>query len=644
MVFSGGRQPEAPRCISTWRNPPTRAQIGAATSTISPSSGPRSDASLPGGVCGGDLTAATWIRILVVLRLRRLSGRLIVQRSDGSRTLWFVGGRVVHMASTLPRESLERTLVGSGAVAKAQIKWLRDRMGEGDDLGQSLVMLGALDAEKMAEHERFRSCMGVIAGVRESGASWRFEASPRIVANNVHPDLFSPFEPLSVLLESSRQRVDITQVLTSFSQDGGGKLQASADLYECFELLEVPGELHALPAVLRESESFEDFVRRMKVPVAPLAQLLWVLDAARVLERSGRPAAPCPIERDLLKAWNSSPVTLPLISVDMSADSGTSRTGAKSKAGARKRAAGAKRSAAGAGVSSSTERSSSRATGSTSVGRTRKPSRTRPTRTRERSGRGRASRSAVIRMVEGDHEHRLGRGPFGFLGVPEDADDETIARAASMLGRRWREAEQDDSLPDEARTKARELHSGVSLAKKLISDAAKRDAYLLRRDTTGALFITASGLKEGPTPAPRVAAASGAKASPGGGGNPLLDRAYACMSKNDFRSAVGLLKQAREQDPSSPKVFAALGWATWNDGGAAAADDAEDYLRLALTFDPRSIEALTYLVKVYMAQERYDNARPLARMLMRLDSDSSWAKRTLAEIDARSEKANGTAS
>ena len=47
---------------------------------------------------------------------------------------------------------------------------------------------------------------------------------------------------------------------------------------------------------------------------------------------------------------------------------------------------------------------------------------------------------------------------------------------------------------------------------------------------------------------------------------------------------------------------------------------------------------------MYMAQERYDNARPLVRMLVRLDSDSSWAKRTLAEIDARADNANGTAS
>jgi tetratricopeptide (TPR) repeat protein len=247
-------------------------------------------------------------------------------------------------------------------------------------------------------------------------------------------------------------------------------------------------------------------------------------------------------------------------------------------------------------------------------------------------------------MVEGDHEHRIGRGPFAFLGVPEDADDETIARAASTLARRWRQAEQDDSLPDAARTKAGELHAGVSIAKKLISDAEKREVYLLRRDTTGELFITATGLKEGPALPSRAASARESRGRSSGSGNKLLDRAHVFMAKNDFRSAVALLKQAREQDPSSPQVFAALGWATWNDGGASAAEDAEDYLRLALTFDARSIEALTYLVKVYMAQSRFDNARPLVRMLIRLDSDSSWAKRTLSEIDARLETANGNPS
>ena len=650
MVVCDAKEGSNASVWCAWKASLLGLPIGAVTSTISPNVGPRSAASLPGGFCEGDLTPAKWIRILVLLRLRALSGRLIVQRSDGSRTLAIIGGQVVHMRSSLPRESMERTLVGSGAVTKDQIKWLRERMSDGDDLGQSLMMLGALNAEKMREHENFRICMGVIAGVRESGASWRFEASPHLSAQSVHPDLFSTFEPLSVLLDSSRQRVDINQVLMSLSQDGRGQLLPGPDFDECFRLLDVPAELQSLASTLRESQTFEELFRRMKVPVAPLAQLLWLLDSAGVLKRAGgSEKSACPIEQALLKAWNAPAIELPLQSLVAPT---TSRTATKSKSPARKRATGGGR-AGSTGMRSSTvsstsgsERASSRAaaaSGGSSGSRLRKAPRTRTNRTRDRT-RSRASRPAVLRMVEGDHEHRMGRGPFVFLGVPEDADDETVARAASTLAKRWRQAEQDDSLPDEARTKAGELYAGVSIAKKLISDAEKRESYLIRRDTTGALFITASGLKEGPVPTSRAKAAKEAHARSSRNENGLLERAHICMAKSDFRTAVALLKQAREQDPSSPRVFAALGWATWSEGGANAAEDAEDYLRLALTFDARSIEALTYLVKVYITQSRLDNARPLLRMLVRLDPDSSWAKRTLAELDARSENANGNAS
>jgi tetratricopeptide (TPR) repeat protein len=256
-------------------------------------------------------------------------------------------------------------------------------------------------------------------------------------------------------------------------------------------------------------------------------------------------------------------------------------------------------------------------------------------------------------MVDGDHEHRIGRGPYAYLGVLEDADDETISRAASTLARRWRQAEQDDTLPEATRTKARELHAGVALAQKIIGSQKNREAYNRRRESTGELFITATGLKEGP---PRNTAASSSKSRGGKsrrgtsrsssaqGNASLIERARKLMADGEFRGAVSLLKQAREADPSSPEVFAALGWATWKVGGERAAEDAEDYLRLALTFDARSTEALTSLGKLYLSQSRTDHARAVLKMLVRLDPDSVWAKRKLAEVDTAAANDSGTTS
>ena len=619
---------------------PENWPIGAATSRLSTTSSPRRQSPLPGGSCAGDLTAASWIRLLVVLRLRQLSGRLIVEQADGMRALALIGGRPVHMTSTLPRETIAQTLQSSGAAAKDKIRWLSQRLSEGEDLEQSLVMLGAMTPENVIEHRRYRMRLAVVTAARERGATWRFEASPRLDVGRIHPSLLPDFEPLSVLVESSKEQVDINQVLMSLSQDGRGRLLPNDDFDQCFALFNVSKDLKSLPEALRTSQNFEDLFRLLSAEVAPLVQLLWVLDSAGLLEREGGETSPCPIEQKLEAAWTARPAFVPLMPPGTPERDATRSASSRPKSSTRTR---------GSRTAPVTERAQATPASDGTSTRSRKASRTRTGRTRERT-RGRVSRPAVLRMVDGDHKHRMGRGPYVFLGVLEDADDETIARAASTLARRWRQAEQDDTLPEATRAKAGVLQAGVELARNLIGDAASREAYNTRRDTTGEMFITATGLKEGPPRSPPPTRGTKSRrgqnrsSSGSGGKTSLVDRARKCMADGEFRGAVTLLKQAREADPSSPEVFAALGWATWKAGGDRAAEDAEDYLRLALTFDARSTEALTALGKLYLSQSRTDHARAVLKMLVRLEPDSAWAKRKLSEVDTAAAKESGTTS
>lgn len=589
----------------------------------------------------------------MVLSLRQLSGRLVVQRADGTRAIHFIAGRPIHMTSTLPLESMDETLQSSGAVARTKIRWMKERLTEGEDLEQSLIMFGALDEEKIVEHRRYRVRRAVSAGLLDTGASWSFEASPRLDGQRIHPDLIPDFQPLGALLEGSKQQVDINKVLMSLSEGEGVKLLPTADFDACFALLDVPGDLRALPEALRASDDFEDLFRRLSVEVAPLVQLLWVLDSAGVISRS--PASepkPCPIEEKVVEAWTARPAFLPLMpDFETGAEEATTPR-QKARMGSRARSASSRDSLTGASggrsasgkaaqTRSTTKAASSGGSGS-DTGRTRKSTRNRPTRSRDR-GTGRVSRRAVLRMVEGDHEHRMGRGPFAFLGVPADADDDTVSGAAAMLSRRWRQAEQDRSLPEDARSKAGELHAGVALAKKLIGDARSRELYELRRDTKGALLITASGLKEGPTPSARSGAAGGSRGGSSGGGNTALDRARALMADGEFRPALALLEEAREEEPSSPEVLAALGWATWKAHGARSASDAEEYLLLALVFDERSAAAVASLARIYLAQSNEQKARIFLKRLLRLESDATWAKRALSELGAPPSGEDGAA-
>ena len=585
----------------------------AATSDQLPASWSRPRSSPPGGVCEGEVSATNWVRLMVLMRLHKLSGRLLVRRMDGLRVLYMIGGQPIHVTTTLPQETAAQTLAGSGLVSAEKVQWMQGRLTEGEDLEAAMVMMGAIDAQQRQAHQTFRLRMAVTAALRDTGAKWIFEASPRLNPERIQPSLLPDFEPLSALLSGSEQLVDINRVVMSLSQSGQGRLLPTESFEQCFPLFEVTENLQELPAALRESSNFEDLFRRMSVDLAPLVQLLWVLESAGLLQREGQEEQECSIRTELLSAWRARPAP-------RSAAPSSSRSGSKAPP-ARSPSPQATRPGSSPSSSSSSTRSSAQAPTSRI-----KSSRTSRARSRVRNS---ISRTAILRMVATDHDYRMGKNPFVFLGVPEDADDEMVSRAAARLARRWREAKNDESLPEETRTRAGELVGGVGNALKLLGDEHRRANYLRRRALSGDLLISPGGVKEGPPVSTARAEPQPAATTPA---PQAFERGQALMEEGDYRSARAYLEQARMEEPSSPEVLAALGWTTWMQGGARVAGDAEDYLRLALTFDGRSIPALTALSKVLLAQDKGEQARPVLKRLIRLQSSATWARRALSEL------------
>lgn len=536
---------------------------------------------------------------------------------DGLRVLYLIGGRPIHVTTTLPQETIAQTLASSGVVSPEKVQWMQGRLTEGEDLEEAMVMMGAIDAAQRETHQRFRLRMAVTAALRDNGAKWIFEASPRLRPVRIQPSLLPDFEPLNALLGGSGQLVDINSVVMSLSQPGQGRLRATKAFEHCFPLFGVAENLRGLPAALQESSNFEDLFRRLSVDLAPLVQLLWVLESAGLVVREGQSDQQCPIRTSLLSAWNARPASLSPSASAPSANTSQAPTATASST--------TRRTAPPSTSPTSAVRSNTAAPISTTPGRTK------TARTSRARGRGRASvsRAAILRMVATDHDHRMGKNPFVFLGVPEEADDEMVARAASRLARRWREAEHDDSLPEETRARAGELFVGVGYALKLIGDGRRRANYLRRRKTSGELLIVQGGVKEG---APVAAAQADPPSAAQTTASQAFERGRALMEEGDYRAARAYLEQARMEEPSSPDVLAALGWTTWMQGGVRVAGDAEDYLRLALTFDGRSVPALTALAKVFLAQSKGEQARPVLKRLIRLQSGATWARRALAEL------------
>ena len=109
-------------------------------------------------------------------------------------------------------------------------------------------------------------------------------------------------------------------------------------------------------------------------------------------------------------------------------------------------------------------------------------------------------------------------------------------------------------------------------------------------------------------------------------------KAKGLMAKGDFSGALPFLKKARLDDPSSPDIMADLGHTTWKIKGNKNGD-AEEFLRLALTFDAKHPLALETLARISVESNELDLAKKLLKQLIKVADDPAWAKRALANLD-----------
>ena len=176
--------------------------------------------------------------------------------------------------------------------------------------------------------------------------------------------------------------------------------------------------------------------------------------------------------------------------------------------------------------------------------------------------------------------------------------------------------------------KVEELLAGVQLVWRTLTDDQHREEYDKRHaqgrapkvgDLRGANSAPkpASGTKVAPTPGPTLA--------------PAHEKARSLMGQGKHKEALSVLKELRVDNPSDPDIMADLGWATWKIQGGKNGD-AEEFLRLAITFDDRHLLGLEYLARVLVEKGDTDTARVLVQRLSKLDPESVWAKKALRNL------------
>ena len=245
------------------------------------------------------------------------------------------------------------------------------------------------------------------------------------------------------------------------------------------------------------------------------------------------------------------------------------------------------------------------------------------------------SAAAVTR----DYRNRMGVDYYRFLGVPAKANPSVIDRSWKRLLARWAAASTSRHLPEDVRRMARELAQVAHLAGRTFSVPARRQEYDRRMSLGQAPLaggMRAARKRDLPKTNPEAS-------PPKPSADHTVQEARALIASREFTRAVNILKHLRLDNPSDPDVLSELGWAVWKESAETEREEAEEYLQLASTFNPRHVRARELLARIAIDCGDNQAAQQRLEQLLKLEPQTQWARSAIAKLPTPDEDRSGAA-
>jgi len=529
-----------------------------------------------------------FVRVFFALYRNQHTGVLDIHFGKKSRKLYFLAGIPVAYRSDLPEEDLGRTLANANLIPEKQVDYLREKLSDGENLEHAIVMSGALSAGQIAEHKRGRLQTGIGSPLLWGSGEWSFEAFAGTQPRDIEPELRPETNALAALWAAVQLHVSMDTVFPTVTDPAAGMIAMDPLCSALFSSLDVDKDFENLPDAIGDGCLVEDIFRQIPDASGNLVKLLWFLETVGLLHREKRPHDGM-IDDQLRRATEAEPPA-------------QTPTQTPSQPAAPKKATQAPKSPRPAPPSSPEPGDEDRA------------KKKRPPLTDD--------------QLRAAHRRRMGRDFYAFLGLPQDAPKHSVDRKCKGLARRWRLPGKQRELPEDVVQKVEELLGGVQIVWRTLTDDQHRAEYDKRHAQGRAPKV---GDLRGASATPKPSSSSKAAPDPGPTLAPAHARARGLLEQGKHKEALTVLKELRVDNPSDPDIMADLGWATWKIQGAKNGD-AEEFLRLALTFDDRHLLGLEYLAKVLVEKGDTDTARVLVQRLSKLNPDSIWAKKALKNL------------
>jgi len=610
----------------------------------------------------GSHDLANYVTIILAIHRQRLSGMLETGTRRGWRRLFFLEGEVVGAATSFKQDALGRTLASAGIVPKERIQWLDERLGPDERIETALLASGAITPEQLTDHEQGRIRQGIAAPLRSSTGSWRFEPSPGLDPTSIAAAIRPEVPSLAALWLGIQQHLAVDKVLPEVTDASLSDLVAGPGLRESLPNMDLEPPLSFLGEAVGDGISVEELFKQIPDRSGNLLKLVWMLERGGLLLRRDRPLDTNLSERlaeVALQATAAGVYAEQLAwerSQEASAPQHVEPAAEPMPASVPVQAAPPRiRVQAGPASPSSTNEPadpisepptvlppsnpgprSPLGEGSVpqiSIGRFANRSVTKPqaSATAPRSTSRRTERPMTAARIASDHAKRMERDFYGFLGVKAGAPIDVVDRRCKRIGQHWTTAH-DLDLDDETQRKLGQLLHGLQIVWQTLTHEERKLEYDRRmKDGHAPRVIEIQRALEGTDASGNDAPAS-TDGEPEIPGSANVEMARRLISQEAFGAASRLLEKLRRNNPSDPDVLAELGWAVWKLRGAAgdSENNPEDYIKLALTFEPAHIPSLEYHARIALERGDYDDLQERLDRLLSADRQNRWAVEILS--------------
>lgn len=364
-----------------------------------------------------------------------MSGVLELTRSGARRVLHLLEGQPVAFASTVPGDGLASLLVqAAGVPAERAREWVATE-APGVDVLDARVASGDLTEEAAQATWRAWLSHGVCAPLEWATGTWVFRREAGLRPGCVDPTLLPGVTALGVL-RGSLDRLVPGPLALAEAQERAAPLHPGPRHEQLAGELDVPP---ALADAIARGAMLAPLVAPGRPDAQALARLVWLLVRLRVVSSGGGPV-PADLLVRLLDAGKGEPPALP----PRPAPSRPASVAPQKPRRARRK---------------------------------RKPRASATPRTAPAPRTDAPPLNAVVTMLRVDHDARLGRDHYRFLGVREDENRDRIQQAIARLGERWRDALADPRIDERSRTTAEHLLAQLAQVERDLGDASKQAEY-----------------------------------------------------------------------------------------------------------------------------------------------------------------------